>query len=188
MRNAAIVLLLLAGAAAVWPAEAEASTDPGAGGDVSPDAGADAGGSWMDAVMGTMGLGTTRGERNNNPGNIRLSSVQWQGQIPGADAAFVTFATPADGIRALAKLLKNYQSKYGLNTIRGIVSRYAPSSENNTAAYIQAVAADMGIGPDAPLDLGNAATLDALVTAIIHHENGRVSYAAAVISDGVARA
>ncbi len=188
MRNAAIVLLLLAGAAAVWPAEADAATDPGAGGDGNPDAGADAGGSWMDAVMGTMGLGTTRGERNNNPGNIRLSSVQWQGQIAGADTAFVTFATPADGIRALAKLLKNYQAKYGLNTIRGIINRYAPPSENNTSAYVSAVSADMGIGPDAPLNLGDAGTLDALVTAIIHHENGRVSYAAAVISEGVALA
>ena len=184
MRNAVTVALLLVGAAYLWPAEAEASTDPSAGLEPEPDAG----GSWVDAVMGSVGLGSTRGERNNNPGNIRLSATKWQGEIAGNDTAFVTFATPADGIRALAKLLKNYSTRYGLNTVRGIINRYAPPVENNTSAYVAAVAADMGIGPDAPLNLSDAGTLDALVTAIIHHENGRVSYAAADISAGVALA
>jgi hypothetical protein len=130
----------------------------------------------------------TRGERNNNPGNIRLSSVKWQGEISGQDTAFATFATPEDGIRALAKLLRNYQTKNGLNTVRGIINRYAPPVENNTSAYVAAVAAAVGVAPDDQIDTGNPTTLNALVNAIIRHENGRNVYAASTVAAGVALA
>lgn len=183
MANAAAAVLLLA-AGALYYQQAGASADAGAGA-APADAAPSDGASWIDSIMGTIGIGATRGERNNNPGNIRAASDTWQGQT-GSDGTFVTFATPQDGIRALAHLLRNYQVKYGLNTVRGLVGRYAPASENNTAAYVAAVAADMGVSPDQPLSLADAGTLDALVTAIIRHENGRVVYAAADIASGAA--
>lgn len=148
-------------------------------------------GTWLDALtdwIPDMTTGTPRGERNNNPGNIRLSATRWQGQVVGTDPAFVTFATPRDGIRALARLLRNYQTIHGLRTVRAIIARYAPASENNTGAYVGAVAAAMGVSPDAPLDLNNDATLSQLVAAIIAHENGRNVYAADTIAAGVALA
>lgn len=183
MHRPLIALGLLA-AAAYFATDAEAAQQP------AEETGGSAG-TWLDALtdwIPDMSIGTPRGERNNNPGNIRLGSVRWQGQVDGTDPAFVTFATPQDGIRALAKLLRNYQTIHGLRTVRAIINRYAPASENNTSAYVGAVASAMGVSPDAPIDLNNDATLSQLVAAIIAHENGRNVYAADTIAAGVALA
>lgn len=127
----------------------------------------------------------TRGVRNNNPGNIRKSATKWSGKIEGTDPAFETFKTPEDGIRALGKNLLNYQDKHGINTIEGIINRWAPTSENNTSAYVQAVAKETGLDPSAPLNLRNPDTLQKVTTAIIHHENGGHPYGADVVQSGV---
>jgi hypothetical protein len=127
----------------------------------------------------------TRGERNNNPGNIRLSGSAWQGKVSGNDTAFETFNAPEMGIRALAVLLRGYQNTYGLRSVRQMIARYAPASENNTASYVSSVANQMNVDPDAPLDLNNVPTLTALVSAIIRHENGRVIYSDSQITNGV---
>jgi hypothetical protein len=113
-----------------------------------------------------------RGLRNNNPGNIRLSTDKWQGQVPGEDDAFVTFATMAYGIRALVVLLRSYRSKYGLDTVRKIISRWAPPSENDTEAYVAAVCKPGGLDPDAVLP-NDRLTYEYLARRIALHENGR---------------
>lgn len=95
----------------------------------------------------------TRSERNNNPGNIRLTGDRWRGQVlPPPDRGFVTFAEPKWGYRALFVILEGYMIRHGLVTIRGIIGRYAPPSENATAAYIRSVCRATGWGPDDPLD------------------------------------
>jgi len=127
----------------------------------------------------------TRGERNNNPGNIVKSDIFWRGEIAGDDKRFESFASPDEGIRALALILQNYQKKYGLNTVRGLINRYAPPVENNTGAYINAVSGAVGVSPDTPLNLADPGTLLPLVTAIIKHENGRVLYDQALIASAV---
>lgn len=139
-------------------------------------------------TIGITRMTATRGERNNNPGNIRLSATPWQGKVGGSDTAFETFADARSGIRALAVNLRTYQTRYGLRTVREIITRYAPASENNTAAYIRAVAAAVGVGPDDPLDLANDAQLVPLVAAIITHENGRNVYTLTDIAAAVAAA
>src|SRR5262245_58187606 len=97
----------------------------------------------------------TRGERNNNPGNLReVDGVHWVGErATDDDPAFEEFNTPEDGIRALAKTLLSYQRKHGLRTVTGIITRWAPSNENNTIAYIDAVARSMGVLSSADIDL-----------------------------------
>ena len=128
-----------------------------------------------------------RGIGNNNPGNIRHSGSQWQGMAAQqTDAAFVQFDTPEYGIRALSKLLDTYSTKYNLNTVQGIIGRYAPSSENNTTAYASAVARALGVSPDQRIDV-QARKAD-LIAAIIKHENGVQPYALAVIQTGVSLA
>jgi hypothetical protein len=139
-------------------------------------------------TIGLSFMAATRGERNNNPGNIRISSVAWMGKTPGTDTAFETFATPAAGIRALAVNLRTYQNRYGLSTVRQIITRYAPASENDTGAYIRAVAGQIGRGPDESLDLSDDALLSLLVAAIIKHENGRNVYSMADIAAAVSLA
>lgn len=143
--------------------------------------------SFLESIGLTL-MSATRGERNNNPGNIRLSGTPWQGKVVGTDGAFESFVDARAGIRALAVNLRTYQTKYGLNTVRQVVTRYAPASENDTAAYVRAVAADIGKGPDESLNLADDAQLAALVAAIIRHENGRNVYAAADIAAAIAAA
>ncbi len=131
----------------------------------------------------------TRGIALNNPLNIRISPSLWKGKItPGRDGQFETFDTPENGIRAGAKLLLNYYERYGLNTVREIISRFAPVGENDTESYIADVAARIHADADAALDLKDCAQITALITAIIHHEQGSVPYSAAQLTTGITRA
>lgn len=125
-----------------------------------------------------------RGIRGNNPGNIEVTGERWQGQT-GSDGRFATFDTPQAGIRALARNLLTYQERHGLNTVQAIVNRWAPPRENDTGAYVQAVARALGVEPDATLSLRDPQTLQRLAEAIIHHENGRQPYPEAVVRAGV---
>jgi len=141
-------------------------------------------GSIGNAFLEMIGM---RGIRNNNPGNIRHSNIHWQGQSSQqTDAAFVQFDTPEYGIRALSKLLDTYSTKYNLNTVQGIIGRYAPASENDTSAYASAVARALGVSPDARIDVQERKA--DLIAAIIKHENGIQPYALAVIQTGVSLA
>lgn len=115
---------------------------------------------------------TPRGVRNNNPGNIRHGDP-WQGLADKQpDAAFAAFKSAAYGIRALARTLITYQDKYGLRTIRQIIGRWAPPKENDTNAYVRAVAVQIGRAANDRLDMQNYADLRAVTEAIIRHENG----------------
>jgi hypothetical protein len=142
----------------------------------------------------------TRGVRNNNPGNIDYNPRnQWQGQLapdPSIETRFARFDTVENGIRALAKLILAYRGKdgmpgigsTGIDTVREVISRWAPGVENDTEAYIKAVAAGAGVAPNQPIDLRNFRTLIAVTAGIIQHENGCMPYAAPVIAAGVQRA
>ena len=86
-----------------------------------------------------------RGIRLNNPGNIKHGD-DWQGMsAEQADPDFITFISPVWGIRAMARTLTTYSTSYGLNTVEGIIGRWAPESENDTASYIAHVASALGV-------------------------------------------
>lgn len=93
----------------------------------------------------------TRGMRNNNPFNIRKSSNNWYGKIPGKDKEFEVFDTAVHGYRAGLVLLRTYYIKYRCDTIRKVIERFAPSSENNTVAYIDWLSRCTGFDADAEL-------------------------------------
>lgn len=126
----------------------------------------------------------TRGERNNNPGNIDRGGG-WLGEIglelvPDGthyNPRFARFDTDVHGIRAIAKQLLAYQRVHHLETPREFVGRWAPESDhNNDSAYVSNVAKNTGFGPDETLDLDDIQTLTALTKAIILQENGRCIY------------
>ena len=96
-----------------------------------------------------------RGIRNCNPLNIRRSKDQWKGMAEAQnDRAFVQFKSLEWGWRAAFYLLtRTYYHKYRLYTIRTIVSRWAPTSENNTKAYVDNVSRLTGIDPDEPIGI-----------------------------------
>jgi len=113
----------------------------------------------------------TRGIRNNNPGNIKINKANnWQGKINSTDKEFEQFINIAMGLRALMVTLRTYQNKHGLKTIRQIISRWAPGSENNTEKYISAVAGFMSVAPNSEVDLSSKSTLIQLSKAIVKHE------------------
>lgn len=128
-----------------------------------------------------------RGIRNHNPGNIR-HGANWQGLNPDCrkiDPAFCVFNTPVAGIRALAKVLINYKKIHGLNTVRQIVSRYAPPNENQTSAYIQSVAKQLGVYPDTVIDIEERGILTVFIKAVIRMENGIQPYSDETIQQGI---
>lgn len=129
----------------------------------------------------------TRAERNNNPGNIRHGS-NWLGLADEQpDPDFCTFEKPEYGFRAMAKILRVYQQK-GIDTVRGIISHWAPASENNTAAYISAVAGRMKVDPDTHLDASDPTQLAPLMDAITYHESGRNIWPRTVLDAGMSLA
>lgn len=128
-----------------------------------------------------------RGIRNHNPGNIRPGQ-NWQGLDPEGkkkDASFCVFVAPEYGIRALAKVLINYQRIHQLDTTRKIINRYAPPVENQTLAYIQSVAKQLGTVPDAKVDLSEDGVLMVFIKAIIRHENGIQPYSDEVLQKSI---
>ncbi|WJJ60348.1 peptidoglycan lytic exotransglycosylase [Salmonella phage ST17] len=127
----------------------------------------------------------TRGIRNNNPGNIRVSKDQWEG-MTGDDGAFVTFDSPESGVRALGKNLLSY-GRQGYDSIEKIINRWAPPNENDTQAYIDSVVAATGIPATQSLDLSDPDTLSSLAQAISFHETGS-RYNPEVYQQGIARA
>lgn len=121
-----------------------------------------------------------RGIRNNNPLNIRVSGDNWQGAT-GDDGAFVQFDSPVKGVRAGARILKNYRDKYGLNSVSGIISRWAPPLENDTASYIKSVARKVLVDENQPLSESDYPNL---IRAMIYHENGIQPYEPDIINQG----
>lgn len=117
-----------------------------------------------------MGDDISRGVRNNNPGNIKAGQG-FQGEGTPDKDGYATFQSPEDGIRALNIDLHTKFNKDGLNTINDIISKYAPQSDNDTASYIQHVSQQMGVKPDAKLDLNDPQQLHSMAAAVIRHEN-----------------
>jgi hypothetical protein len=125
-----------------------------------------------------------RGIRNDNPGNIERGKTKWVGMRPvQTDSRFLQFIDAEHGIRALYKTLLTYRNSHGLTTIRGIINRWAPPSENNTDAYIAGVAKALKISADTPLT--NATQYMELIKSITQHENGVMPYSDAEILKGM---
>jgi hypothetical protein len=137
----------------------------------------------------SAGASAPRGIRNNNPLNLTsLPEGRWAGQT-GDDGRYAVFNTPEAGFAAADKNLQAYGSRHGINTISGVISRWAPSSENDTGAYINTVARELGIDPNAKIDLGDAGLRQRLLTSMAKVENGQpVHLPAAPASPGTAPA
>ena len=72
----------------------------------------------------------------NNIFNIRKGPKAWKGET-GANKGFVEFESREYGIRAWIVLMRTYRQKHRCATVRAIITRFAPPSENNTQAYIK---------------------------------------------------
>lgn len=123
------------------------------------------------AAPGSSG-GNTRAERNNNPGNLNYAGQAGATLEDGSGARFAKFGSTAEGVSALARQLQRYGER-GLDTVSKIINKYAPSSENNTQAYIDALSKRLGVSGDQKLDLNDPGTLSNLIKGISRHESGK---------------
>lgn len=139
-----------------------------------------------------MQKNTPRAVRNNNPLNIRISSANdWKGELPQSlntkmDAEFESFFNAVDGYRAATIVLCNYQSKYGLNTLNDIIHRFAPTTENNTTAYINAVSNAVGVLPNQAINLADDAVMLKVLLAMHKHEAGGIYFGEKLAKAGIA--
>lgn len=130
------------------------------------------------ASTGTTGGRLARGLRNNNPGNIRFITPQsraWNGQIGDDGGGYGVYSSMDLGIRATGRQLLKYYETNGLDTIREIIAKWAPASENQTEPYIAAVSSALRIPSTQPFNVRER--LAELALAIFNHENGRVAVA-----------
>lgn len=107
------------------------------------------------------------GLKNNNPGNIRA---------PGSTSGFQSFASENDGLRAIINQIGLYENRNGLTTLRGIISKYSPSTENDTQGLIANAAKRTGLGADQQLDPRNIDQLVKVVLAITKQEHSDSRY------------
>jgi hypothetical protein len=122
-------------------------------------------------------LTAPRGVRNNNPGNINMTSSLWNGEIPheeNSDGRFKQFYEYPYGVRAIMLNLRSYVNDKGKNTVRKIIETWAPSAENgasSTEAYVQAVAKAASVKPDTVITFDKK-YINGIVKGIGQHENG----------------
>jgi hypothetical protein len=81
--------------------------------------------------------------------------------------------------------LQGYQSAHGINTLAGIINRWAPPQENDTASYIADVAKQTGFGAQQQLDLSDRKTVAPLISAMIKHEGNGAGYSKDMVDQAV---
>lgn len=113
----------------------------------------------------------SRAERNNNPGNLEFRGQRGATREDG-EGRFAKFGSTEEGVAALARQLQLYGSR-GIDTIEEIISKYAPASENNTSAYINAMVNRLKVSANQQLDLNDPQVLSGLIQGISRHEAGR---------------
>lgn len=124
------------------------------------------------SYLGNMNV--TRGLRNNNPFNLIRTNIQWQGKLPVSnDSKFEQFIDMPHGVRAGIINLRTLINE-GYNTIRKLISVYAPTTENDTIAYENAVSKQTGLSLDQPF-IAEKSTLANLSYAITRHEGQQIS-------------
>lgn len=117
----------------------------------------------MDDFVQFLTGGTQKSPTPANVGNIRPV---------GSSTGFQQYATTEEGIKAVDDNLKAYGTKHKINTLRGVISRWAPPSENDTDSYINFVSQKTGLKPDEEIDLSNPAIRHIISGPIILQEQG----------------
>lgn len=110
-----------------------------------------------------------RGIRNNNP--LNLSYLPGQGAVR-SDGRFGVYRSMDEGVAASERQLLRYQDR-GLNSVRQMISTWAPPNENDTASYIAQVSKAAGVDPDAPVNMRDPRIASAIIQAMAKRENGK---------------
>jgi hypothetical protein len=109
------------------------------------------------AVTGGSGVNTY------NVGNVRPK---------GSSTGFQQPINYDEGLKIMDDNLKSY-AKQGINTLRGVISKWSPPNENNTEALIKAASSRLGIGPDDKFDLNSPVVQRLVGSSIMLQEKPR---------------
>lgn len=116
------------------------------------------------------GLPPTRGVRNNNPLNIRIGN-SWLGETEcNTDGVFEQYTSMSYGLRAAFCLMRRYIVRYRIDTIAGIVSRWAPEEPKLLQMYIDYVSTSAQIAADKQIGWDSCDVL-AIVKAMSYYES-----------------
>lgn len=123
--------------------------------------------------------GRSRGERNNNPGNLEDGPfTRSQPGYQGSDGRFARFATPQHGEAAQENLLRNGK-RYRGKPISQLIQIYAPPGDNSDASirnYIGYVAARAGVDPDGTIPPEKYGTIAAAMREFETGNRGNVRF------------
>lgn len=111
--------------------------------------------------------GRTIADRFNNPGNLRRA--EGYGTHNTQSGKFAVFPTLDEGVLAATKQLQIYGSK-GINSVKDIVKKWAPSNENDTDAYIRHVVKSTKFSENEKLNLNDPTVLAKLISAMATKE------------------
>lgn len=129
----------------------------------------------------------TSGYKCCNPLNVKVFGNKWNGLIGRDERGHGIFSRPEEGIRAGVKVLQSYSNKYGINTIEGIISRFAAADPATLRAYVDNVSHASGYAPDEQLDVKNPDVLRKIIPPMIRQEIGDVPYSDETINAGIHR-
>jgi hypothetical protein len=142
-------------------------------------------GDWVDSHFPAL---AALDRRAGLGGGVAASGNNLVGLRPtGATTGFQTFGSPEESIAAGVRQLQTNMDQHKITTLAQQITRWAPPSENDTAAYIKAVAAETGLDPNAPLNVHDKEVARQVIAAIAHRETGR-SVAPEIVSRGVDQA
>jgi hypothetical protein len=121
-----------------------------------------------DAILGVQPSKAVQppssGSNQFNVGNMRPV---------GSSTGFQQPSSYEEGIKSMDDNLKAYGTKHKINTLRGVISRYAPPTDkNDTEGYIKFVAERTGLKPDQEIDLQNPAVRHVISGPMILMEKG----------------
>jgi hypothetical protein len=137
-------------------------------------------------------MATSIGFQNNNP--LNLTYLSNQPGVTGSNGGFGTYSSLQDGIAADYRQMLINQDTHGVNTVAGMVTRWAPpdatgNSTASTNAYISAVSSAMGVGPNDTVDFHDPAIAQRYIAAASAFENGSsTSLDPSTLAAGVAQA
>ncbi|EPB5228966.1 TPA: hypothetical protein JD893_12875 [Citrobacter freundii] len=111
--------------------------------------------------------GRTIADRFNNPGNLRWAEGYETSNTKSGK--FAVFPSLDEGVLAATKQLQIYAHR-GTNTVRDIVSKWAPSNENDTEEYIRHVVRSTKFNENEKLNLNDPYVLAKLISAMASKE------------------
>lgn len=127
-------------------------------------------------MMYVCPLQASRGIDNLNYGNLRPEvNIRLHHQIGRDNMGFAVFDSPEAGIRAIRHNLMVYKTRYGINTVEGIILRWTAHDTASKREYIIFVSKQLKVKPTQALTF-NKKQIVKLIQAIIIFESGHTPF------------